>query len=412
MNTYAKRREKLLKRIDGNCAVILFSGNAINKSEDENYPFDVNRNFYYLTGLENESMVLLMNRINGVCTEELFILPYDEILAKWVGGRMSAKEAARISGIGRVSDCSALDETVAYLLNRNRKDPDFGLYFDLWHYSVDQPLTPALKYVSGIREKHPAVKIMDIYPHIGKMRLVKDREEVACIRKALDITGKGVRKMMKDIRQGMNEMQMEGTFRYVLYENLCSKPAFDTIAAGGKRATVLHYHENDHELKDGELFLCDLGASYKNYCADISRTFPVNGRFTKRQKEIYELVLGAQKLVEENAKPGVTMGYLNGLVIDYYRKELPKHGLKKDVREYYYHSVSHHLGLDTHDIDGGMGAVLEEGNVITNEPGLYIEKEKIGIRIEDDLLITKDGCENLAAGIPKTVEDIEKTAKR
>ncbi|MBR2578275.1 MAG: aminopeptidase P N-terminal domain-containing protein, partial [Erysipelotrichaceae bacterium] len=148
MNTYAKRRQKLLKDIEGNCAVVLFSGNAINKSEDECYPFDVNRNFYYLTGLENESMMLLVSRINGIYNEELFILPYDELLAKWVGGRMSAKDAGRISGIQRVSDCSAFDETIAHLLNRTRRDPEFGLYFDLWHYSTDQPLTPALKFVN------------------------------------------------------------------------------------------------------------------------------------------------------------------------------------------------------------------------------------------------------------------------
>ena len=411
MNIYAKRREKLLKAIKGDCAVILFSGNAVNKSEDECYPFDVNRNFYYLTGLENESMIMVLSRINNVFDERLFILPYDELLAKWVGGRMSKEEATEISGIRNVDECSALDDFVAYLLNRNRKNPDFELFFDLWHYSSEQAPTPALKYVNKIKESHPAVIVKDIYPYIGKMRLVKDKHEVDCIRKAIEITNKGVRKMMSSIKPGINEMVMEGTFRYVLYENLCDKTAFETIAAGGKRATILHYSSNNNLLEDGDMFLCDLGASYKNYCADISRSFPVNGKFTRRQKEIYELVLKAQKLVEKNARPGVSMRELNSLVVDFYKKELPKHGLKKDVGEYYYHSVSHHLGLDTHDIDGGMGAILKEGNVITNEPGLYIEDEGIGIRIEDDLLITKTGCTNLAVNIPKTVEDIEKIAK-
>ena len=160
------------------------------------------------------------------------------------------------------------------------------------------------------------------------------------------------------------------------------------------------------------MFLCDLGATYKNYCADISRTFPVNGKFSDRQKEIYEVVLKAQKIVEENAKPGITLRQLNQMVVDFYKEELPKHGLNKDVSEYYFHGVSHYLGLDTHDVGSGMPITLEKGNVITNEPGLYIEDEGLGIRIEDDLLITDDGCEVLSIEIPKSIEDIEKVANR
>ncbi|MBR3227048.1 MAG: M24 family metallopeptidase, partial [Erysipelotrichaceae bacterium] len=290
--------------------------------------------------------------------------------------------------------------------------PEFVLYFDLWHYSEEQALTPALKEVKKLKESHPAVPVKDIYPYLAKMRLIKSEYEVECIKKAIAITNKGVRKMMSSIRPNVNEMAMEGLFRFVLYSNLCNKTAFDTICAGGKRATVLHYHNNDQVIKDGEMLLVDLGASYRNYCADISRTFPASGTFSDRQKEIYELVLNAQKIVEKNAKPGVRIRDLNNMVIDYYREELPKHGLDKDVSEYYFHGVSHHLGLDTHDTDGGLGAVLEAGNVITNEPGLYIEDEEIGIRIEDDLLITEDGCIDLANDIPKTVEDIEALARR
>ena len=412
MNIYLERREKLFKTIEGDFALTLFSGNALNKSEDESYPFDVNRNFYYLTGLEKEQMILLMWRINGLEKTQLFILPYDEYLAKWVGGRMMPDEAKEISEIADVSDFSAYESTLASVLNRGRKDPEFVLYFDLWHYSEEQALTPALKEVKKLKESHPAVPVKDIYPYLAKMRLIKSEYEVECIKKAIAITNKGDRKMMSSIRPNVNEMAMEGLFRFVLYSNLCNKTAFDTICVGGKRATVLHYHNNDQVIKDGEMLLVDLGASYRNYCADISRTFPASGTFSDRQKEIYELVLNAQKIVEKNAKPGVRIRDLNNMVIDYYREELPKHGLDKDVSEYYFHGVSHHLGLDTHDIDGGLGAVLEAGNVITNEPGLYIEDEEIGIRIEDDLLITEDGCIDLANDIPKTVEDIEALARR
>ena len=412
MNIYATRRQKLIKSIEDDGTIIIFSGYAQYKSEDETYPFSVNRNFYYLTGLENESMALVITKMNDVIKESLFILPYDEFLAKWVGGRMSSEEAEEISGIKDVQNYESLNDALASLLNRTRKNDKHRLYFDLWHYDHNQTLTPAILMANELKEKHPAVEIKDIYPYLTKMRLVKDEHEISCIRKAIAITDAGVRKMMKLIKPNVNEMSLEGLFSFVLAQNLCNKTAFDTICAGGKRATILHYRDNNQVLEDGEMFLCDLGASYKNYCADISRSFPVNGKFTERQKEIYELVLGAQKVMEANAKPGVSMRDLNKLVIDYYKEELPKHGLTKDVGEYYYHSVSHHLGLDTHDVDGGLGLVLQKGNVITNEPGLYIEEEDIGIRIEDDLLITEDGCENLSISIPKTIDDIEKIANR
>jgi len=408
MNLYSKRREKLLNSLGKDAAVILFSGKAPAKSEDEFFQFYVNRNFYYLTGLEKEDMVLLMVKTDNVVRETLFILPYNETLAKWVGGRMLKQEASEISDVKNVCELSELDDYVGALINRNRKDNLFKLYFDMWHYTVDQAETPAITYANKIKAKYPTLLIKDVFPFITKMRLVKDEYEVTCLKQAIHTTNLGIQTMMKTAKPGLNELTMDGVFEFVLKQNMCKSTSFKTIAASGKRATILHYSDNDQVMQDGELFLCDLGATFKNYCADITRTFPVNGIFTSRQKEIYEIVLHAQEIVEANAKAGVKLRDLNQMVIDYYKEELPKHGLDKDVSEYYFHSISHHLGLDTHDVDGGMGAVLEEGNVITNEPGLYISDEGIGIRIEDDLLIGKDGCTNLSTEIIKKPEDIEK----
>lgn len=390
-----------------NSAVMLFSGRAPMRSEDESYPFSVNRSFYYLTGLDKEDMVLLMYRLDGNIREALFILPFDETLARWVGGRMLKEEASEISGIKDVETVNELDDTVASLMNRSRKNPDFEFYFDFWHYTMDQEETPASRYAGKLKERYPYMISKDIFPIIARMRLVKDETEIACIRKAIHLTNLGIQQMMRTCKPGLNEMSMEGVFDFVLFQALCRNKAFDTIAASGERATILHYHDNNQVMNDGELFLCDLGATNDYYCADISRTFPVNGQFTARQEEIYNIVLNAQKIMEENAKAGMKMKDLNQMIIDYYKEELPKHGLSKDVREYYFHSVSHHLGLDTHDIDGGLGQVLEAGNVITNEPGLYIADEGIGIRIEDDLLITDEGCEVLSREIIKQVDDIE-----
>lgn len=408
MNQYSKRREVLIKSFKSNSAMLFFSGKAPMKSQDEAYKFSVDRNFYYLTGLEQESMALLMYTIDGVTREQLFLLPYDEVLAKWVGGRILPEEASEISEIDDVNDLADLDDTISSLLNRTRRDPNFKFYFDFWHYNMDQAQTEADVYAKKLMDKYPYLICKDIFPIIAQMRLVKDEYEISCMRKAIHTTNLGIMQMMKTSRPGINEMSMEGVFDFVLRQSLCKENAFNTIAASGKRATILHYSENNHVMEDGDLFLCDLGATYNHYCADISRTFPVNGKFTDRQKEIYSIVLQAQKIVIENAKVGVKIRDLQQMVVDYYKVELPKHGLTKDVSEYYFHGVSHHIGLDTHDIDGGLGSVLQVGNVISNEPGLYIADEGIGIRIEDDLLITGTGCEVLSSEIIKEIDDIEK----
>lgn len=407
MNQYSKRREKIFKSIKNNCAIVLFSGKAPMRSEDEAYDFCVNRNFYYLTGVDAEDIVLLLSNIDGTIKETLFIPPYDEVLAKWIGGRLLPEQVTEISEIKDVRDISSFDETIASLLENNRKDTTFKMYFDMWHYNMDQESSPAINYANKLKTKYPYLLVKDAFSLLTSLRLIKDEYEVGEIKKAIHTTNLGIQQMMRTAKPGINEMVMEGVFDFVLRQAQCRENAFSTIAASGKRATVLHYRDNNQTLEDGELFLCDLGATSNHYCADISRTFPVNGKFSNRQKEIYDIVLGAQKIVEDNAKVGVKLRDLNQMVIDYYKAELPKHGLDKDVKEYYFHSVSHHLGLDTHDVNGGIGDVLQAGNVITNEPGLYIADEGIGIRIEDDLLITGTGSEVLSKGIIKTTEEIE-----
>ena len=407
MNLYSKRREKVFKDLKDHSALLLFSGEALMKSEDEAYSFDVNRNFYYLTGLEKENMALLMYKNNNQLQEILFILPYDELLARWVGGRMSKEEVSEVAGLDKVMDYDTLDSQVARIINAMRFDNNFTFYFDFWHYNMNQLDTPASKYAKKLLERYPNIIVKDIYPILTSLRMIKDEYEVTCIKQAIHTTRIGIDQMMKQIRPGLNEMVMEGVFDFVLKQNMCRDKAFNTIAASGPRATILHYNDNNQVMNDGELFLCDLGATFKHYCADISRTFPVNGKFTPRQKELYELVLNAQELVRKNAKVGVKLSDLNQLVINYYKEELPKHGLNKDVSEYYFHSCSHHLGLDTHDVEYERGSTLVAGNVITNEPGLYIADEGIGIRIEDDLLITGTEAEVLSNEILKTVDEIE-----
>lgn len=408
---YQTRREKLMEGLEGPCMVCVFSGLAPMRSLDEDYPFSVDRNFYYLTGIERENMVLVLKKTySGKVSQELYIEPYDEYLAKWVGGRMKADEAKEISGIETIVSIDRFHEKMNGFLDSNRGTGKIHVYLDLWRYKEGQAATEAHKFAGRLQRYYPYVAIDELYGRMAAMRCTKSEAELDLMRKAQITTQKAIEEMMKYAHPGINECELEGAFDFALMKQGVREHAFPSIVAGGARATTLHYRENNQEIQDGDLVLIDLGSTEGHYCADISRTFPVNGKFTERQKEIYNTVLEAQRIVIEKARAGMTYDDLNQMVIDFYESRLDELGLRREgktVRDYYYHGVSHGLGLDTHDIDTEKEHVLKPGMVITVEPGLYIAEEGIGVRIENDILITEDKAEDLSAGILKTVEEIE-----
>lgn len=408
---YKSRRLALMEEFDAPVAVLIFSGKAPMRSADESYGFSVDRNFFYLTGIDRENMILLLKKMPGAeVTATLFIEPYSEELAKWVGGRMKRDEAAAVSGIDDIRYLEDFPAQLNRLVSGCQGLGKLQIGLDLWRYTADQADTPAHVQAKTIRERYPAAEIVDVRGMLAAMRMIKSDAELAQMRKAQAATDTAVRAMIRHARPGINEAELEGAFDFSLACQNEREHAFPSIVAGGKRATTLHYAENDQIVEDGELVLVDLGSAHDHYCADISRTFPVNGRFTPRQKAVYDTVLAAQQLVIKTAKPGMTLRELNQLVIDFYEKELPKLGLLADgkkVSDYYYHGVSHQLGLDTHDVASPTLEKLAPGMVITVEPGLYIEEEGIGVRIEDDILITERGAENLSAGFVHTTEEIE-----
>lgn len=408
---YENRRLRLMDSVSGPAIACIFSGKAPMRSADENYPFVVDRSFYYLTGLNRENMVLMLQKdCSGMIRESIYIEPYDEFLAKWVGGRMKPEEVTAISGIRTVDDIQNFRGVAANFLSVYRGMGRLRVYLDLWRMDENQEDTQAHQFAAWIQSRYPAVKINELYGALAAMRSVKAPQELKKMSRAIEMTKNAVVAMMQHARPGMNETEIEGAFDFSLMQQGCREHAFPTICAAGKRATTLHYSDNNCIAEDGQLILVDLGAACDHYCADISRTFPVNGKFTERQKEIYNTVLEAQRIVIEKVRPGMTMADLNKLVTDYYESRLDDLGLRKNgktVRDYYYHSVTHSLGLDCHDICTLRERTLKAGMVITDEPGLYIEEEGIGIRIEDDLLITEEGAVVLSQAIPKTVEEIE-----
>lgn len=406
-NVFNKNREKLLARMETPSAAVLFAGRAPYKRGDEKYPFSPDRNFYYVTGIEREECILLLGKTRDGVRQTLFIQRDNGEMAKWVGRNMTAEEARDASGIEDIAYIDEFEQAFAeYLFKNNVKT----VWLDLENRDWDAEPYPGLRFAQEIRRRYPAVQAADLYAVFSDLRLLKEDWELERMRKAMEITRLGIEEMMRQAKPGMMEYEIEACFDYVLTRNGVRQKAFQTIAAGGPRGTILHYAQNNQPVADGELILIDAGAQVEWYNGDISRTFPVNGKFTERQRQVYEIVLAGQEKVIAAIRPGVLFASLNEILKEHYFEELKKIGLvetKEDVAKYYYHGVSHYLGAETHDIGRYVSRALQPGMVLTVEPGLYIEEWEIGIRIEDDVLVTEDGCEVMTAAMIKTVEEIE-----
>ncbi|GCD11201.1 aminopeptidase P family protein [Clostridium tagluense] len=403
---FTKNRKNIWDKLEENSITLMFAGESPYKSGDEKYAFTPNRNFYYLTGIDREKMILMLVKRNGKVDETLFIEKNDPVMARWVGEKMPEVQAKEISGIESILLLEEFEEVFGSIMDRAKID---NLYLDLERQQFQLAMMPSQNFAKVALERYPYLRIKNIYHEIANLRLIKSKEEIDLIREAIDITDRGIKALMQNAKVGMTEYQLEAYFDFTLKSKGITDYAFHTIAACGVNATILHYDKNNSELEEGKLVLFDLGAQYKYYNADISRTFPVNGKFTGRQKQIYNVVLRANEAVTAIARPGILFSVLNETAKNVLATGCIELGLIKEASElpkYYFHGVSHYLGMDTHDV-GNRDIELKPGMVLTNEPGLYIEEENIGIRIEDDLLITEDGCENLSKQIIKTVEEIE-----
>lgn len=410
---YSKHRSALMNKIDNNSIVILFAGNAPKKTGDEVYQFTPDRNFYYLTGISEENHIVVLSKFNNEISEKLFLKEIDLAKEMWNGKTLRDFEAKEISGI---EDTVYMNEFYGYLNRLIKGAEEINLYLDLDRQNYCEEDSNGNKFAEVFKGKYPQVIIKNVSSNITPLRMIKSKSEIAEMQRAIDITIDGVGSLMKNAKAGMKEYELEAYFDFVCKTNGAKDFAFRTIAAAGKNATTLHYVENNSEIKNDDLILFDLGAQWNFYNADITRTFPVGGKFTDRQKQVYEAVLRVNKAVIEKIKPGVVYKELNAWATDLIAEECIKLGIikeKKDVSKYYWHSIGHNLGLDTHDVEPqGRNFVFEEGMVFTVEPGIYISEESIGIRIEDDVLVTADGCEVLTKGMMKEVSEIEAFMKR
>ncbi len=401
------RRQQVLNQMLPGSILVLYSGVEVHQSADAYLPFEVNKNFFYLTGIQRDQMILVLDNTGEAAKETLYIPKADAFSDRWLGKRMTVEEAKEKSGIAQVRYADSFSLAMDYFLFTHELS---AVYFDASRYaSEDLPDYNAAK-AAEFAKAHVGIPVKDCHPMLAKMRMCKDASELETMKEAISITDQGLRRVLSRLQPGMYEYQVQADFEYAIRYHGAQSVAFDTIAGSGANGTMMHYCTNHCVAEDGSLILLDLGARYQGYCADITRTYPVNGKFSERQKAVYNAVLAANRAVKEAAKPGVTLTDLNNLCKEVLAKGMIELGLitdAKDVSKYYMHGVSHHLGIDVHDVTNAQNKALMPGNVITDEPGIYIDEEALGIRIEDDLLITEDGCVCLSEEIIRTPEEIE-----
>ena len=400
-NIFAARRQRLEKLLPAGNGSLIFSGEEIPLGIDMTYPFSADKNFYYLTGLDLPGAAVYISPERSL----LFLPSFDPKREQYEGPQESQEALCARAGFA-VQDCweMVLPEELLNIL------PSMScLYLDLQRPPVPVLAPAAARTAAAAKAR--GLETGNVYGMIYSLRAVKDTYEIASIRRAVEITGESLAHMATTCRAGMREYEWQAAFEYSLRRHGCDT-SFPSIVASGQNAVYLHYIRNDAVVKEGDLFLFDVGAYYNHYASDISRTYPVGGKFTARQRELYDLVYDATRLVLEHMKPHcLYRDHVTALHKFFDRYLLPLRIVDTEIeKDAFLHMMSrgccHHLGLDAHDAYAALDDELLPGMVFTNEPGVYLKREGTGIRIEEDLLITADGNELLSRDIPSAPGDI------
>ena len=413
---FVDRRKDFAKKMEPGSVAIFYSNDQMPRSADQFYPYRQNSALFALSGIDQEGTILVIypKAKKKKYKEILFILPHDPKHATWNGDSFSHKQASKIAGIETILTADKWDSTMPDLLRKThsiyintpeREPSDFVISLQ------------AERKSSELKKLYPSHKILASESILRQMTMVKHRAEIVLLKEAVHITGLAFDRVLRHVHPGMKEYEVEAELTYILTQNGC-RHAFEPIVASGKSACTLHYISNDKPIQPGSLILIDFGAEYANMASDMTRTIPASGRFTKEQKKIYNSVLFVLHEVTKMMLPGMSFDLLNkeaGKLIEnelIKLKILSKGDVKKQDmtsplwKKFFMHGVSHHLGYDVHDL-AERNAVFHEGMVLTCEPGIYLPDMKIGIRLENDILITRKGPQNLMASIPIEVDEIE-----
>lgn len=406
---YNKRRQTVFDRMADNSIAVLYSGIEHHVSADEYDLFTAhaNRNFFYLTGLRRDKMALVLDKAAAEPKTTLFIEEADPSMERWYGRKVTVDEAKELSGIDNVRFIDELDGALDMIMTR---EDVYTAYFDTYrHQKEDLPDYNVVK-ANEFKTAYPGVSIRNLFPFVAEQRMQKDEDEIALTKEAIKLTDTALKNVLANLKPGMFEYEAQADFEYSIRRNGAEWTAFPTIAGSGMNGTMLHYDTNQDMMEDGSLLLMDLGARVRGYNSDITRTYPVNGKYTERQRQVYDIVLEANRTVLKEAKPGMTTVDLNNICKKVLAAGCIRLGLiekEEEISRYYMHGVSHHLGIDVHDVTVDFNKKLRPGAIISDEPGLYIDEWEIGIRIEDDLLITENGAVCLSEEIMRDADEIE-----
>lgn len=419
---FIQNRKRFIDKMEKNAIAIFNSNDELPTNGDAIYKFKQNSDLYWLTGIEQEDtmLVLFPGNPDPKFREVLVLTRPNELKEKWDGSRLRAAEARGISGVGTIIWLDMLEGLLqpwvhladAIYLNTNENDRKSS-YVPVRDY----------RYAEMMRQRYPLHRFLRSARLLKDLRAIKAPQEVAVIQKAIDITNVTFQRVMNFIKPGVFEYEIEAEIWHSFLSQRATGPAYGSIIASGDRARTLHYVSNDQECKDGELVLMDFGAEYGGYCADLTRTVPVNGKFTRRQKTVYNACLDLHNYAKSILKPGISLVDYTEKVGEEATRLFLKIGLLKKTevknedkenrayRKYLYHGISHHLGIDVHDL-GTKTEPIKAGMVFTVEPGIYIEEEQMGIRIENNIWITRNGHKDLFDKVPITVEEIEAFMKK
>lgn len=419
---FVKNRERFIARMEKNAIAIFVSNDEVPSNGDALYHFKQNSDLYWLTGITQEDSMLILfpDNPDPKFREVLVLVRPNELKEKWDGKRLRVSEARESTGIATIvwlDSIEAMLQTWIHLadsiiLDSNENDR-----------KASQVITRDYRFIQEMKTKYPLHHFLRAAKIMKDLRAVKTSLEIEVVQKAIDITDETFRRLLKFIRPGVMEYEIEAEIYHSFLSQRATGPAYGSILASGDRARTLHYVSNNAECLDGELILMDFGAEYGGYCADLTRTVPVNGKFTRRQKTVYNACLQLHDYAKSLLKPGITIIDYTDKVGEEATRQFLKIGLlkKTDVknedadnrayRKYLYHGISHHLGIDVHDL-GTRTEPIKAGMLFTVEPGIYIEEEKMGIRIENNVWITKNGNKDLMKNIPITTDEIESLMKK
>lgn len=419
---FIKNRERFISKMQKNSIAIFVSNDEVSSNGDAIYNFKQNSDLFWLSGISQEdSMVILFpDNPDPKYREVLVLVRPNELMEKWNGKRLRIKEAQAISGIKTIVWLDSLESLLQPWIHLAD-----NIYLDSNENDRKASLlrTREYRFIDEMKSRYPLHNFLRAAKILKEMRAIKTAQEVEVMQQAIDITDNTFRRILQFVKPGVMEYEIEAEIFHSFLSQRATGPAYGSIIASGDNARILHYVSNNAECKEGEMILMDFGAEYGGYCADLSRTIPVNGKFGRRQKTVYNACLHLHDYAKSILKPGISIVDYTDKVGEEATQQFLKIGLlkKTDVknedpenrayRKYLYHGISHHLGVDVHDL-GTRTEPIKAGMVFTVEPGIYIEEEQMGVRIENNLWITKNGNKDLMKNIPITVEEIEALMKK